>query len=109
MKNIVLLITLSLLSMATLASTGVINATVKGLGISSSSGTIYLDINESQTSASCTDKDSFRFKVSNPLYKEVYATLLTAKVANKTVTIAYSNDESMCHYNSPQIYSVYIK
>ncbi len=81
----------------------------KGLGISAGSGTIFLDVNESHDQSECTDKNSFRFKVSNPLYREVYATLLADQVTKKSILIAFSDEASLCLYNAPVIYSVYLK
>ena len=77
--------------------------TVQGVGISDFSKTIFLDVNESHSKSSCSDKNSFRFKTEHPLYKEVYATLLTAKTTKRTVTIAFTEKAEDCVYSSPQI------
>ncbi|WP_194868228.1 hypothetical protein [Pseudoalteromonas sp. PPB1] len=82
---------------------------VKGVGISTSSGTIFLDVTKYHSQSSCSDKNSFRFKTNHPLYQDIYATLLTAKATDSTVTIAFTDDASLCVYNSPQILSVYLK
>lgn len=106
MRNFILFASLLLPSLS-LAASG--DFTVKGLGISHFSKTIFLDVHESHSKSECSDKNSFRFKTSHNLYKEIYATLLTAKATGSKVNIAFSDNMSNCLYNSPQILSVYIK
>ncbi|MCH2041055.1 MAG: hypothetical protein MK185_10520 [Saccharospirillaceae bacterium] len=105
MKNFILLASMLLPSLSLAGSD---DFTVKGLGISTSN-TIFLDVNESHSQSECSNKNSFRFKTAHPLYKEIYATLLTAKATRSEVRIAFSDSVSDCVYNSPQILSVYIK
>jgi hypothetical protein len=103
------IIILSLVFTFSLSHAGNGSFTVKFVGISATSNTIFFDVNESHTYSECTDKNSFRFETSHPLYKEVYATLLTALATQMTVNLAFTDSSSECLYNAPKILSVYIK
>ena len=106
MNKIIILLTITLVSVFSEAATK--DFTIAGLGISTSSNTIFLDVEQNHGHATCSDQNSFRLSTSSPLYKEIYATLLAAKAANKTVSIGFGDSDN-CLYNSPIIGSVYIK
>jgi hypothetical protein len=105
-----IIITLFLLFSFSLSYAGSGSFTVRHVGISSTTNTVFFDVNEAHDDSECSDKNTFRFEVGqSTLYKEVYATLLTAFVAKKTITIVFSDSLSECIYNAPQISSVFIR
>ncbi len=107
MKKIMILWGLMLTSVAQAATLSA-DFTIFGLGISATTNTIFVDVNENHNHPICTDRNSFRLDTSNPLYKEIYATFLMAYTARKTVVIYYS-DENNCQFNSPIIGAVFVK
>lgn len=106
LNKVICFLTLSLVSVFSVAATKTF--TVAGVGISANTNTIFLNVEQDHGHSSCTNQRGFRFSATLPLYKEVYATLLTAKVSKKSIEINY-DDSNRCVYNSPIIKSVYIK
>jgi len=90
-------------------SAGIENFTIKSVGISEGSYTIFVDTFESHDESECSDKNSLRYKVNDTsLYREIYSGLLAAKMSGSAVQIAFTSDLESCLYNAPQILSISI-
>ncbi len=104
-----LFVLLLFLTPVTYAGSG--DFTIKSIGISEWSNTLFIDVNESHIQSECSDKNSFRYIINkeNSLYREIYSGLLAAKSSKSTVSIAFTDSAADCRYNSPQIASISIQ
>jgi uncharacterized ion transporter superfamily protein YfcC len=93
------------------ATAGKYDFTIKSLGISEGSYTLFIDTNETHTLSECSEKSSFRYVINkeSSLYREIYSGIMAAQMADKTVEIAFTDAATDCLYNSPQILSISIK
>ena len=109
MKNLILLLLFSASSMS--HAVGLHEFSIKNIGISEGSYTVFVDTNENHTLSECSRKNSFRYVINkeNSLYKEIYSGLLAAKMSASKVEIAFTEEAQDCLYNSPQILSIRIK
>ena len=108
MKKIIWLATL-LISSSSYAGSDIF--TIKTVGISENSQTLFITTDQSHTQSECQNKSAFRYSInkSNSLHKEFYSGLLAAKMSGQSVNLGFTDDAASCLYDSPQIKYVSIE
>lgn len=106
MKKLIVLTILSLLPLAAQAAPKA-DFTIKGLGISHSSGSIFINVNEVIESTSCEDKKKLRIPNDSPVFKEMWSMLLTAQAIGQSINVSYR--EADCLSGSSIINYLYLR
>jgi len=83
--------------------------TIKGIGVSDVSHSMFINVVEEITQTTCSKNKTFRFKKSGEsekIFREILALLMTAKVTNSKVVIAY--DPIDCYHDASILKYVYL-
>ncbi len=90
---------ISLFSVTSSAGSG--RYTIESVGVSESSGTIYLKVSPNIPDTTCDRKSEVRVELQSSTFADkVYSAALTAKVANLEVALTYTDT---CLFNGPTL------
>jgi len=110
MKKFIILLSIILAfsSTTTAAEKGIY--TIKGVGVSDVSHSMFINVNEEITETTCSKNQTFRFKKtgeSEKVFREILALIMTAKVTGSEVSIAY--DPVDCYADASILKYAYLR
>lgn len=107
MKSLVVFFALFVVS--TSASADAADFTIKGVGVSNTSESIFINVNEEVPSTSCSKTKTFRLRKADAenTFEEILSLTIAAKATGSTVSIGY--DESSCYAGGTILKYVYLR